>query len=170
MTDPAAAPTDAVRQALAALELAAVRHRREVRRRLRIGDEELSALLHLSHHGGVAQGRLAEVTTLSRSGAGAMIQRLEHDGFVQRRTDPGDRRLRRVELSPAGRERMAQAYGELDHAAQTLLADRPAAELDALARLLDGLADAARAAGGEDGAIASAAQSGSGDPIWRRWG
>ena len=31
-----------------ALELAAIRHRRVVRRRLRVGDEELSALLYLA--------------------------------------------------------------------------------------------------------------------------
>jgi DNA-binding MarR family transcriptional regulator len=170
MTDPAPSSTDTVRQARSALELATVCHRREVRRRLRIGDEELSALLYLAHHGGVPQGRLAELTTLSRSGAGAMIQRLEHDGFVRRRTDPSDRRLRRVELSHAGRERMTQAYGELDAATQTLLADRSPAELDALAGLLHGLAAAAWAAGGEDIAAATATQSGSGDPIWRRWG
>jgi len=159
-----ATPEARVRRALAALELAAIRHRRDVRRRLRVGDEELSALLYLAYHGGVAQRRLAEVTSLSRSGAGAMIQRLEERGYVQRRTDAADRRLRLVELSPAGREQVEHAYGELTAAAGRLLADRAPAELEALARLLDALAGAAPPA------LAVEAHSSAGDPIWRRWG
>ena|ERR1700752_2196742 len=67
---------------------------------------ELAALLYLAHHGSVPQRRLAEITALSRSGAGAMIQRLEQDGLVERRSDPADRRLRFVELSAEGRRRL----------------------------------------------------------------
>lgn len=163
-------PKAKVHRSLAALELAAVRHRGGVRRRLNVGDEELTALLYLNHHGGVAQRRLAEITTLSRSGAGAMIQRLEQDGFVERRADPGDRRLRLVELSPAGRERIAGAYRELSDATEQGLADTTSAELDVLARLLEGLVRAADASAGEDHEeppLASAAAER--DPIWRHW-
>jgi uncharacterized membrane protein len=74
MTTDLTAP-EQVRRSLAALELAAIRHRRDVRRQLRVGEEELSALLYLAHHGGALQHELARVTSLSRSGAGAMLQR-----------------------------------------------------------------------------------------------
>src|SRR5919107_2034407 len=106
-------PEVEVRQALAALELAAIRHRRAVRRRMRVGDEELSALLYLAHHGSVLQRDLGRMTSLSRSGAGAMLQRLEERGYVRRRTDRADRRLRLVELSAEGQADMEREYGEL---------------------------------------------------------
>ena len=161
-------PTAKVQRSLAALELASVRYRGGVRRRLNVGDEELTALLYLAHHGGVPQRRLTEITTLSRSGAGAMIQRLEQDGFVERRTHPGDRRLRLVELAPAGVDRINAAYHDMNEATDRILTDRPAAELDLLARLLDELAGAAQSTDGEVDAnpLSSPADS---DPIWRRW-
>jgi DNA-binding MarR family transcriptional regulator len=161
-------PTANVQRSLAALELASVRYRGGVRRRLNVGDEELTALLYLAHYGGVPQRRLAEITTLSRSGAGAMIQRLEQDGFVERHTHPSDRRLRLVELAPAGADRITAAYHDLTDATDRVLTDRPAAELDLLARLLDELAGAAQATHGEDDAN-SLSPPADNDPIWRRW-
>jgi DNA-binding MarR family transcriptional regulator len=167
MTEAGAA---SVRRALAALELAAVRHRANVRRRLGVGDDELIALLHLAHHDGVPQGRLADLTTLSRSGTAAMVQRLEHRGLVQRRADPGDRRRRVVELSPAGRDRLRRAYGDVDAGLRRLLAGRPEDELETLGRLLDGLRRATEAAASDAPATAVAAAPAAGEPIWRRWG
>lgn len=158
-----------VRRALAGLELAALRHRGAVRRVLGVGDEELCALLHLVHHGGASQRELAELTTLSRSGTGAMVQRLEQHGLVQRRPQPGDRRTRVVELSPAGRERMRRAYRELDAALAAALPED--ADLEALTRLLDGLRHAAGQAQAElRDASPAPSPPPPGEPIWRRWG
>jgi DNA-binding MarR family transcriptional regulator len=166
--DPVMSVAD-VRRALAGLELAALRHRSAVKRMLGVGDEELCALLHLVHHGRASQRELAELTTLSRSGTGAMVQRLEQHGLVQRRPQPGDRRTRVVELSPAGRERMRRAYRELDAALASALPHE--AEADALARLLDGLKEAAEQA---RAALRDASPAPPppppGEPIWRRWG
>jgi DNA-binding MarR family transcriptional regulator len=156
--------TASVLRALAGLELAALRHHRVVRARLNIGEEELAALLYLARHDGVPQRRLPEITNLSRSGAGAMIQRLEQDGFVERRSDPTDRRLRFVELSAAGRERLRDAYRELGEAVERALADGAPGGLELLAGLLDGLADAVDEHGAHDAALAAPH-----DPIWRRW-
>ena len=137
--------------------------------RLHVGDEELSALLYLAHHGGVPQRQLAALTSLSRSGAGAMVQRLEERGYVQRRTDPADRRLRLVDLSPEGRTQVEREYGEFTTLLDRLLADEQPAQVAALARLLDGLATVAQPAE-DDSRLAAVADSGPGDPIWRDWG
>lgn len=161
-------PTAEFRRSLAALELATLRHRGAVRRRLNVSEEELCTLLHLVHHGGTPQRRLAELTTLSRSGAGAMLQRLEHDGLVQRRTDPDDRRLRFVELAPSGRERLDAAYAELDAATGPLLAQLADADLTALAELLAAVAEATMEALGDDERESRAAAD-EPDPIWERW-
>ncbi|WP_053227733.1 MarR family winged helix-turn-helix transcriptional regulator [Solirubrobacter soli] len=149
-------------RALAGLELAALRHHGVVRRRLNVGEEELTALLYLAHHGSVPGRRVAEITGLSRSGAGAMIRRLEEDGFVTRRNDPADRRVRFVELSATGRSRLRDAYREVDEATERFLADRPPEAMSLLAGLAEALADAA---GGDD-TVALVSP----DPVWRRWG
>lgn len=167
--EPAPTPAATLRRSLAALELAALRYRGAVRRRLNVGEVELSALLSLAHHGGLEQRQLAEMITLSRSGAGALVQRLEQDGLVERRTQPGDRRLRFVELSATGRERVGAAYRELDAASERLLAERPAAELEALASIVDALVDATRAALGDEPPELPPSDAHD-DPIWRRWG
>ena len=158
-----------VRRALAGLELAALRHRSAVKRVLGVGDEELCALLHLVQHGGASQRELAELTTLSRSGTGAMLQRLEQHGLVERRPQPGDRRARVVELSAAGRERMRRAYRELDAALAAALPEDT--DLEALTRLLDRLRHAAVQARAELGDASPAPPPPPpGEPIWRRWG
>jgi DNA-binding MarR family transcriptional regulator len=151
-----------VLRSLAGLELAGLRHRRIVRRRLNVGEEELAALLYLAHHGSVPQRRLPEITTLSRSGAGAMIQRLEQDGLVERRSDPADRRLRFIELSALGRERLRTAYHEPDEAVRRLLSGREPEELELLTGFMDALARTAYERLPEEAPPP--------DPLWRRWG
>ncbi|MDA0184353.1 MarR family transcriptional regulator [Solirubrobacter phytolaccae] len=147
-----------LQSALAALELAGMQRRGELRRRLRVGDEELTALLHLAHHERLAQRRLGELTGLSRSGAGAMIQRLEEHGYVRRWADPEDRRLRWIELTPAGRE-------ALDGASPVTLDDLTTEDLVAAGRVLDQLVGEPVSAPEADD-IAPA----DGVPVWRHWG
>lgn len=145
-----------VTRALAALELAAIQHRRAMRKRLRVGEEELSVLLYLAHHGAVPQGRLADVTGLSRSGAGAMVQRLEDQGYVERRTDSADRRLRVVELSIAGRSVIER--DAFEERIERLLAD---CDPDVVGRFIAGLAEEPAQTSPDTDAD---------DPIWRAWG
>jgi DNA-binding MarR family transcriptional regulator len=160
-------PVARVRQALAALELAGLQHRRTVRQHLRVGEEELSALLHLAYHGPVTQGRLGEASGLSRSGAGAMVQRLEEHGYVQRSTDPHDRRLRLVVLSDAGREALDTAYADLRRATDTLLEASAPEHLETLARVVRGLAEASGP--GPADAVEPVAPGDGLLPAWRQW-
>jgi MarR family transcriptional regulator for hemolysin len=156
-----------LQRSLTGLELALTGHRRAVRRRLSVSDEELTVLLHLAHAGGAHQARLAELTGLSRSGSGALVQRLEQAGFIERRADAGDRRLRRVELTAAGAARLARARTGLD-AAVARISDAPPASLTALERALDDLAATLESLPGERGA-ATTAYADALDPVWRRW-
>jgi DNA-binding MarR family transcriptional regulator len=161
MSDPDTSPAR-LQRSLAGLELALTGHRREVRRRLRVSDEELTVLLHLAHDGGARQPRLAALTGLSRSGTGALVQRLEQAGLVERRTDPSDRRLRRVELTRGGSASLARARGGLDAAIERVR------EADPLADALDELTAAIDALAGEPPAARSAHEARL-DPVWRRW-
>jgi DNA-binding MarR family transcriptional regulator len=53
-------------------------------------------------------GQLAERAGLSPPTATTMIRKLVDQGIVERRPDPSDRRVVRLALSPAGRERVAE--------------------------------------------------------------
>jgi DNA-binding MarR family transcriptional regulator len=128
-----------IRRLLAGLESAAIRHRRDVRRQLCVGEEELSTLLFLDQHGQVAQHEVARVASLSRTGAGVMLQRLEERGYVRRCTKPTDRRVRFVELSSAGREHLDYAYRDFGGLLQRVLRQDPNRGA-ALAQWLDNLA------------------------------
>lgn len=156
-------------RSLAGLELALIRHRRSVRRRLGVSDEELTVLLYLGLEGGAPLAKLVTLTTLSRSGMGALVQRLEEAGLVERRTDPGDRRLRLARLTALGHERLEHAYGERDEAARRGASRFSATELLTLELLLDALTEAA---GSAEEAPDRGAEPAStvGAPIWRRWG
>jgi DNA-binding MarR family transcriptional regulator len=149
--------------ALLGLELALIRHRSGVRQRLGVSEDELAVLLCLSHGGSASQAGLATLSTLSRSGMGALLQRLEHEGLVERRAVPGDRRMRLVRLSERGHARLAAAYRERDEALDRLLARSS----DGVAeRMLGDLARAVNMTADEE----SAPAEGDASPIWRCWG
>lgn len=59
----------------------------------------------VSRHGdaGITQSELANVLDLGKVALGGLIDRLEKRGFVERRSDPKDRRINRVYLKTKGR-------------------------------------------------------------------
>lgn len=61
-------------------------------------------LTGVSRHGeeGIAQTELAKVLDLGKVALGGLIDRLEEGGFVERRSDPQDRRVNKVHLTPKG--------------------------------------------------------------------
>jgi DNA-binding MarR family transcriptional regulator len=160
--------SDSLQRSLAGLELALSGHRRDVRRRLRVSDEELTVLLHLAHDGGARQPRLAALTGLSRSGTGALVQRLEQAGLVERRTDPSDRRLRRVELTSAGRTHLQDARRGLNDAIAKLTKTSDPEAVASVERLQNELAAELDALAAEPRAAAPAYETEL-DPVWRRW-
>lgn len=56
------------------------------------------ALMHIFQHEGATQTEVAGIMQLGRASAGSVIERLEAKGWVERRPDPKDSRVRRVFL------------------------------------------------------------------------
>lgn len=52
-------------------------------------------------HSGVTQTELSEMISIARSPLGKIIDNLEAAGLVERRSDPDDRRVKRLHLTPA---------------------------------------------------------------------
>ena len=59
------------------------------------------ALMHIFQHEGATQSEIAGIMQLGRASAGGVIERLEKKGWVERRPDPADNRVKRVYLRDA---------------------------------------------------------------------
>lgn len=69
---------------------------------------QFNALYQLYHDGVRTISGLASATHLSHNAASRMVDGLVSAGFAERREDPGDRRQKRVELTPAGEQRLRE--------------------------------------------------------------
>ena len=167
--DDSQTPTESARRSLARFELAAIRLRNAVRLRLGVSDDELTALLHLVEFTQITQRELVEISTLSRSGVGAMVVRLEDAGLVERVPDPTDRRVRLLQLSPNGTRRMHNAYGARDDDWERLLEERPEDVLVAFDLLLSEVAEATQRHAGAVERDSQPVVAGV-QPVWRDWG
>ncbi|THV25904.1 MarR family winged helix-turn-helix transcriptional regulator [Glycomyces paridis] len=72
---------------------------------------------HLAEHGDARQSRLVAELGLDASTVTKSLQRLERQGLVERRPDPGDRRVSVVALTAQGRDlqdRIEDSWRRLD--------------------------------------------------------
>jgi DNA-binding MarR family transcriptional regulator len=65
-------------------------------------------LVHLGPRPGINQSALADILELDVVTMGRHIDRLERDGWLERRADPGDRRAWRLYLTEASRPTLEQ--------------------------------------------------------------
>lgn len=104
--DPGRAALERVVDLLNRRDLAAVRRRAALAKRLHVGDTEMLAMSLLRVHGELPQTRVAELLDLSPGGTAALVQRLESAGHATRRATHDDRRARLVQLTDATRVRL----------------------------------------------------------------
>jgi len=102
----------------------------------------------LADRGEISQSRLAELMLLTRPTVTRMLQRMERDGYVRRRTDPDDQRLTRVGLTDEGHRlhlRLDAMMGDYVRATLGRLPESDRRELGRLLRTWRELADEALA-------------------------
>jgi MarR family transcriptional regulator, 2-MHQ and catechol-resistance regulon repressor len=109
----------------------------------------LEVLLHKGPQTMTAIGRKVLLANASMTSA---IDRLDERGLVVRKLSEGDRRIRLVELTPAGRARITAVYHRHQAQLEKLMADLSAGERAQLYRGLKKLGLAAEAAGEVQGA------------------
>lgn len=102
---------------------------------------QLFCLRVLAAHDGLSQSDLAETLLLSRPTVTAMLQRMERDGFVARRPDPGDQRVTRVYLTPGGRRQERHLRAVLAGYMSRILGEMPEDDRRELDRLLGAMVD-----------------------------
>jgi MarR family transcriptional regulator for hemolysin len=107
-------------------------------------DSSLNTYLILrtvAQHAGMSQRQLAAALAIEGPTVTHHVDRLSADGLIRRVRDPQDRRISRVELTPAGRAhlgRVERRADELDGAFQAMFTATEAATLrDLLTRIRD---------------------------------
>ncbi|WP_460774469.1 MarR family winged helix-turn-helix transcriptional regulator [Microbacterium sp. GXF7504] len=98
-------------------------------------------LAFINRLGPITQSALAERLPADKGLVSRQVSELESLGMVARTPDPEDARVRHIEVTPFGRERLAAARGPYERMLTDALADWPLSEIDRLTSLLHALAD-----------------------------
>lgn len=95
---------------------------------------------------GLDQRSLARTIAFDTSTIGSVLDRLERRGLLARRVAPGDRRVRRLEVTDAGRALLAAVLPGVRRAQRRILAPLPPADRAEFTRMLRALVEANNAA------------------------
>lgn len=102
---------------------------------------QYAALVAARDMPGIDATRLSEVIAYDRSTLGGVIERLEEKGWIERRTSPGDKRVKRLHLTAAGAGLLARAEPLVQRAQERILRPLDDAGRQALMRLLADLVE-----------------------------
>ena len=93
----------------------------------------------LERRGTLQVGDIAHALRVDISVASRQVSQLVDDGLVERAVDDGDRRVRTVRLSPAGRSLAVEAGAILDRRVDEIFADWSSVDVEAATASLDRL-------------------------------
>ena len=100
---------------------------------------EFAVLNHLAEAGPLSQQDVGRALRINPSNLVGLLDLLEADGLLVRARDPHDRRRHLVQLTSAGRKRLAGAWRAAEQAEEDLLSPLSPAERDDLRDTLERL-------------------------------
>ncbi|MGH1561785.1 MarR family winged helix-turn-helix transcriptional regulator [Mumia sp. DW29H23] len=111
--------------------------------RLEVGlrRNDLTVLRRLERHGEQRMSDLAEAQCVTASVISRQIASLEHDGLVERRSDPADARVGLIRLSDVGRERLEAVTRRYADVFLAMFSDWDDVEASRMADLISEFAD-----------------------------
>jgi MarR family transcriptional regulator, transcriptional regulator for hemolysin len=95
------------------------------------------ALVYLADHEGISQVHLAEITDIEPMTLVRILDRMESDGWLERRADPADRRARRLYLKAEGKPLVDDIWRLVDLTRQEAFAGIPKKQAELLITLLE---------------------------------
>jgi MarR family transcriptional regulator for hemolysin len=113
------------------------RHARD----LNLSLPQCKVLAHLSRNEGISQAQLAELTGTDPMTLVRTLDRMQQDGWVERRPDPSDRRAHRLYLREAAKPIVARMWKLFDQARAEVLSVLKVQEREQLLELLQRLHD-----------------------------
>jgi MarR family transcriptional regulator, transcriptional regulator for hemolysin len=105
-------------------------------RRLGITRSQWLVLTRLHRHPGASHSELADMLEVEKATAGRMIDRLEANGWVTRRAEPDDRRVKRVYLTAEAERVHKRIWRVAEATVEDALADLSSRESKQLMALL----------------------------------
>ena len=99
----------------------------------------LMLLAYQGDGGALDQTRLGRMLVVNRSNVSGLVDRMEAAGLVARRPDPSDRRVRRVQITTAGRRALGAAERPYLARVEEVVAALPPADREKMSRLLERL-------------------------------
>jgi len=99
-------------------------------------------LAHLARHDGMAQTQLATMLDIGKASLGSLLDRLEATGFIERRPDATDRRMKRIFLSRSSVQLLEQLVEIEQSFNEHILAGIEESERDKLVEHLSTIKDA----------------------------
>ena len=111
--------------------------RRAIDEALGLTLEQCRVLVYLERCQGITQTRLAYLTETDPMTLVRILDRMEQSGWLERRLDPNDRRVRRLHLKPAARSTLKRIWAIAGEARAEALAGFSADETELLLTLLD---------------------------------
>ncbi|WP_066665188.1 MULTISPECIES: MarR family winged helix-turn-helix transcriptional regulator [unclassified Sphingomonas] len=107
-------------------------------------------LSFLGRRDGMTQTALAFDLDLTKVAIGGLLDRMEAAGFIERRADVRDGRIRRVYLTQAGKAFLATIRANIELAEREILADVSEQDLEITARTMRQIKKTLRAIAGGD--------------------
>ncbi|MBD5801557.1 Transcriptional regulator SlyA [Azoarcus sp. Aa7] len=98
-------------------------------------------LAHLSRHDGMAQTQLASMLDVGKASLGSLLDRLEATGFIERRPDATDRRMKRVFLSRSSMQLLEKLVKTESDFNEQILASLSDNDRNELIRMLSSIKD-----------------------------
>ncbi len=98
---------------------------------------QCKTLVHLQRTEGASQARLAEITEVEPMMMVRLLNRMEEDGLIERRSDPADRRARKLYLTPKAKPLLDEIWRLAALARGEMFAGVPKADRDVFARVLE---------------------------------
>lgn len=102
---------------------------------------QLDILMNLYRHPSISQHDLARRLLVGRSNITMLLPQLEEGGLVRRESDPNDKRVMRLSLTPFGEERLMAALEVYTALIDKVLAQSSPEECDAMGTLMQRISD-----------------------------
>lgn len=103
---------------------------------------QYAALVAIGAHPGIDATRLSEIIYFDRSTIGDVLDRMVGKDWIRRASTPTDRRIKLLEITPAGLGVLQQVEPAIGRVQARLLMPLTSAEARTLTRLLSKMADA----------------------------
>ena len=97
---------------------------------------EFRILMHTGRHPGITQKELVEHSHTDKAQMARMLTQLQDKGWLERSASEADKRVRCLQLSPAGEQLFVQLKARREEVATQLLQGFPISQKDELLQLL----------------------------------